>query len=70
MQEHLEIEVLCPFIAHFERCRQGVFGQSHTVDEGEFVRPGLAEVLAQQGMGQPEVQLHAQVFLVISGLSR
>lgn len=68
MHEDLELKVLSTLIAHLQLSLQRGLCQSDTVDKSKFVRPSFAELLAQHGMRQAEVQLHSLVALAISRL--
>lgn len=63
MHQDLEFKVLLALIGDLERRPERILGQSDAVHQSKLVRPGLPELLAQQGMRQAEIQLDGEVSL-------
>jgi hypothetical protein len=57
MHQHLELKVLAPLVLHVQGGLEAILGEGDAVDETEFIRPRLAEVLAQHGMRKPEIKI-------------
>ena len=61
MHQNLELKVLSTLILHLQRRPQSLFVQRNAVHKVEFIRPRLAELLAQHRMRQAKVKLNGVI---------